>query len=331
MPLSPTAIARTLERLKEIHIETERDRDFRSQLERLLRVDDDGNLLPEPVLYSAGLEARGIAFIEGAGGGKSTAIRRTLMNTPALAPDPETGFPRYLEIQVPSPATLKSLGFQILETLKFEAIPSQSNAWEIWSIVRHQLKLKGVVVLWLDEAHDLFLSRSAPEIDDVLKMIKSMTQKDSQVIVVLSGTERLFEITNFDAQVNRRLTKVIPRELDQGVDNDVIAKVVTKYCGEADLQPDLRDNLAGRLIHGSRGRFGRAIETTLMAIERALRDGDDTLTIAHFAEAWGMQEGCDWEANVFAAPDWAAIALDRGAAVLDAARTARLRKILSRI
>jgi hypothetical protein len=68
-----------------------------------------------------------------------------------------------------------------------------------------------------------------------------------------------------------------------------------------------------------------------MAIERALRDGDDTLTVAHFAEAWGMQEGCDWEANVFAAPDWAAIALDRGAAVLDAARTARLRKILSRI
>jgi hypothetical protein len=131
MPLSPTAIARTLERLKEIHIDTERDRDFRSQLERLLRVDDDGNLLPEPILYSAGLEARGIAFIEGAGGGKSTAIRRTLMNTPALAPDPQTGFPRYLEIQVPSPATLKSLGFQILETRKFEAIPSQPNAWEI--------------------------------------------------------------------------------------------------------------------------------------------------------------------------------------------------------
>ena len=331
MPLSRTEIAHTLERLKEIHIDTERDRKFRSQLERLLRVDDAGNLLPEPVLSSGGLEARGIVFIEGAGGGKSTAIRRTLMNTPALGIDPETGYPRYLEIQVPSPATLKSLGFQVLETLGFEGIPSRPNAWEIWSIVRHQLKLKGIVVLWLDEAHDLFLSRSAPEIDDVLKMIKSMTQKDSQVIVVLSGTERLFEITNFDTQVNRRLTKVMPRDLDQGVDNEAIGQVVVKYCSEAGLKLDPRENLAGRLIHGSRGRFGRAIETTLIAIERALTDGDEMVTVAHFAEAWGMQEGCDWDSNVFVAPDWAAIALDAGATAHEAARTERQRKILSRI
>ena len=70
-------------------------------------------------------------------------------------------------------------------------------------------------------------------------------------------------------------------------------------------------------------RFGRAVETILNAIECAVEECAPNLTTMHFAEAWGMQEGCDWERNVFVSPNWASIELDAGAAAFEAARTAR--------
>jgi hypothetical protein len=324
MTRSPAEIFRTLEELRKIHIPTERDREVRAQLERLLRVDNQGNLLPEPVL-TGNLETRGIALIESAGGGKTTAVRRTLENTAALGPDPDTGNSRFLEMQVPSPATLKSLGLAILAELGFKDILSKPTIWEIWSIVRHQFRLKGIVVLWFDEAHDLFQSGSHSDIDEMLKMIKSLMKKETGVIVIMSGTERLSEITSFDAQVSRRFTKIVPSDLVQGADNEVIEGVIAKYAKGAGLKPDLKDNVAGRLIHGSRGRFGRAIETTIFAIERALRDGDQSLRADHFAEAWGAQEGCSWDENVFVAADWASLRLDEGSEKYEAARNARVK------
>lgn len=85
-----------------------------------------------------------------------------------------------------------------------------------------------------------------------------------------------------------------------------------------------KDNLASRLIHASRGRFGRIVETTIDAIQRALHDGDSTLNVEHFATAWGVQEGCAWSDNVFVAEDWATIQLDPDADAFEITRGKRL-------
>jgi transposase InsO family protein len=63
-----------------------RDREFREQLDRLLQVDANGCQLPEPVRFTRGLETRGIAMIDGPGGGKTTTIARTLRKSTALNP-----------------------------------------------------------------------------------------------------------------------------------------------------------------------------------------------------------------------------------------------------
>jgi hypothetical protein len=96
--------------------------------------------------------------------------------------------------------------------------------------------------------------------------------------------------------------------------------------GEAGLGLDWSPERSSRLIHASRGRFGRVIETTINAIERAFADGDTTLTTLHFAEAWGMQEACTWHDNVFIAEDWVSRRLDEAAEDFEAARMERQRK-----
>ncbi len=317
------ATKKSLDYLRSIHVQTERDEKVLFQLNRLLKKDMNGNEIPEPVMFTGNMETRGIAIIEPAGGGKTTAVNEVLANHPALKAREGEHWPRYLRIQVPSPASLKSLGREVLAATGLSEVASKTTAWEIWRIVRYRLALLGIVVLWFDEAHDMFLSGSAREIDDMLKMLKSLMQNESAVIPILSGTERLAEITRVDPQVNRRFTKVKPKPLCQGKDNANLIELMQNFCHEIGLELDLSRNLDGRLIHASRARFGRAVETILGAIEWAVDEGSESLTWEHFAQAWGMQEGCEWDENVFCAKDWAAIELDSGAQDFEAVRTAR--------
>lgn len=317
-----------LKPLKGCHITTERDRALEEQLTGLLEVDPaTGRQLASPVRFAGGLETRGIAMIEPSGGGKTTAVHRLLSQTEALAPTATRSHPLYLMVQVPSPATLKSLGLAILGAINVTGLSRQNTAWKIWEVVRTRLNKLGIVVLWIDEAQDLFLSRSAREIDDMLKTLKSLMQGPDALILILSGTERLFQITSYDPQVDRRLGKVVPRDL-LPTDESKVASLISRFAGLAGLEVDLAASVSLRLIYAARRRFGRVVDTIISAIGVALSDGAGTLKIEHFAEAWAMAEGGAWEKNIFVTPNWASIVLDAAAAEFDAARTKRQRKKL---
>ena len=284
-----------------------------------------------PCRYTAGQETRGVILIEESGGGKTTTVRTILQEAQFLAHNPETGEPRYLEIQVPSPATLKSVGLAVLEALGVEHVSTNARVWEMWKVVKHRLGVAGICVLWLDEAQDLIMSRSVNETEDSLRMIKSLMQGDNAVIPVLSGTRRLGEVAAFDPQVSRRFTKIMPSNLQHGVDEAGLISVVEYYCAEVSIQARVDANLMARLITASRHRFGRCIDTTINAIECALWDGDKTLSVDHFAEAWAMQEGCDPSENVFLSDHWLSVHLDAGAEEYDEARTKRQKKKLEKV
>lgn len=329
-PVTGGAVACDIARLRAIHVETERDHELRAQLQRLLQVDEGGNPTPFPVRFTANLETRGIALIEPAGGGKTTAVREVLRSFDALGVNQETGAPRILQMQVESPATQKSLGLAMLRALGIDQVNPRVKVWEIFGMIRKRIAVTGTTVLWLDEAHDVFLSRSAREIDDILKMLKGLMQGEAAVILILSGTERLSEITSYDPQVNRRFTKILPADLAIGADNGELEDLIRAYCDRVGLTFKPEGAVISRLIYGSRKRFGRAVETTINAIERALLDGDRELERQHFAEAWGMQEGCPWDQNVFVAPAWETIELDVQAHRFDEIRTRRQRSQLEK-
>lgn len=324
--MTTAEIAKTVAALRAVHLRTERDGHMEAHLMRLLQLGDDGAVLPVPVRFTGQMETRGVALIEEAGGGKTTTVRKVLQDIEPLRLNPETGAPRYVYAKVSSPATQKSLGIGILGELGIDHVAERARVWEIWDLVRRRLKDMGIVVLWIDEAHDLFKGGSPREIEDMLKMLKGLMQGDEAVIVVLSGTERLSRMTAYDPQVSRRFSKIVPGDLEIGVHNAEMEELIQFYCERADLEFRGSNDLASRLIYGSRKRFGRAIEATINAIERALVDGDKTLTPKHFAEAWGMQEGCPWDRNVFVAEDWETIELDAPETEFDAERPVRTRK-----
>ena len=237
--------------------------------------------------------------------------------------------PLYLHAKVPSPATLKSLGLEILSLLEFDDVSPRATAWQIWDAVRYRLSHRSIVVLWIDEAHDLFLCQSAREIDDILKMLKSLMQGATAVILILSGTGRLADITSYDPQVNRRFTKVVPKDLVIGSDETRLSKLVHDYAREAELAAEWSDASSSRLIHGSRRVSAVRWRRSSMPSSRLCRRRPHTHRNP-LRRGLGMQEGCAWDENVFVRKDWASMPLDGAADEFDAARSARQRKQLER-
>ena len=136
-------VAAQMKELRDINIPTERDHNLKKHLYRLFEVDSEGEMTSVPCRYTAGQETRGVILIEESGGGKTTAVRTILQEAQFLALNPETGEPRYLEIEVPSPATLKSVGLAVLEALGVKHVGVNATVWEVWKTVKWRLGEQG--------------------------------------------------------------------------------------------------------------------------------------------------------------------------------------------
>lgn len=291
-------------RLRGRHIKLKRDRIFGRKIDQLLDCDADGRPLPKPVEFTSTGETRGIVVTDGAGGGKTSLVRQALKEHPALQPTGAKLRP-CVSISVPSPATMKSVGREILRASGYPMMAANRPAWDIWNAVRTKFEQLGVVVLWIDEAHDLFRSRSQSEAADILKTLKSLMQGENAVIVVLSGIESLWQDISFDPQVKRRYSRFELPPLTTAADAALLRQVLARFCEEADIEEPPRGDLAERLIHAGRHRFGRCVEYMIDAIEVALMDGERRLEHRHFADAFFAKEGCTTDANVFLTPRWA--------------------------
>ena len=298
----------TLAGLRDKYVRTDRDALFRSHLDRLLKRGADGTLLPDPVTFTATGETRGIALVEEAGGGKTSLVYHVLNTHPALQSD-DPRIDRWIKVEVPSPATLKSLGLEILRKTGYPEVSSSRRQWDIWRLVRRNFAKLGTVVLWIDEAHDLFRAGNPQDVEDILKFLKSLMQGEHAVIVVLTGVDALWQMASYDEQVKRRYSKVNLPAVSATSHGPMFDQVLQTFCAELALEPPEAPDLVERLLHASRYRFGRCFETILAALEIAVVEGAARLEIAHFAEAFAMQEGCAVGRNVFLSPNWTQINL----------------------
>lgn len=297
-----------VDRLRDKYLATPRDAQFRSYLDRLLQRDDQGNLSPKPRLFNKAGDTRGIAVVEPAGGGKTSLVLHGLKTHPALQPRDASHQP-WVGVRVPSPPTAKSLGIEILKASGYPSVSRSQTEDDIMRKVRHHFKLRGTAILWIDEAHDLFGAGSKFKVDVFLKTVRNLMQGDDAVSVVLSGIESLWQIASCDAQVTRRYWRLPLADVSPHSDRKALTKVIAGFSDAAGMRPPSDEDLVDRLVHASRNRFGRCIENILAALEAAAMDDADELTINHFAESWGMQEGCGMGQNVFLARHWARIDL----------------------
>lgn len=289
--------------LRDTYVKTSRDRAFLDHFNRLLQCDRQGIPVAKPVTFTKTGETRGIALTDGPGGGKTSLVDHALDGHRAFA-NPAPGTMPVIKARVPSPATLKSLALEILLQSGYGEVSERRERWSLWKIVRSRLEMLGTAVLWIDEAHDLFQSGTAKETNDILKTLKSLMQGEGAVIVILTGIDSLWQIASYDEQIRRRYTKITLPEITNAKHGRGIEKQMAIFCERANLAPPQNSDLIQRLIYASRGRFGLCIENILHAIETALNSGAKQLDVQHFAEAWAMQEGCDYRSNVFLAPRW---------------------------
>jgi hypothetical protein len=297
-----------LDQLREKYVATQRDVQFRRYVDRLLQRDEQGNLVSKPRLYNKSGDARGIAVVEPAGGGKTSLVLHGLKTHPALQPRDALHQP-WVGVRVPSPPTAKSLGLEILRATGYPSVPRSQTEYEIMGKVRHRFILRGTAVLWVDEAHDLFGAGSKFKVDVFLKIVRNLMQGEGAVSVVLSGIESLWQIASCDAQVTRRYWRLPLADVSPYSDRRALTKVIVDFSKIVGVRPPSDDDLVDRLVYASRNRFGRCIENILAALEAAALDDAEQLTINHFAESWGMQEGCSIGENVFLARNWAEIDL----------------------
>lgn len=313
-------ISAILQKLRGLYLDTPRDATFHAHLERLLTRDEVGNLTHVPVRFTDGRETRGVMVIDGAGGGKTSLVARALKRHPAMAA-PEGGLPRYINARVPTPVTFKGMGTTLLRKSGYDLSASVNTAWQVWDKLRVRLKHLGISVLWIDEAHDFFCA----DRDLILRALKSLTQGDDALIIILSGTERLRDIIRTDDQLMRRFTVQNLPPVDSATDTDNFLQVINAYCRLAGLDDPVEPDLVPRLFHAGRYRFGRSIETVIDSIEVAMNAGASRLSLGHFADLHFMKEGCARAENPFVARDWAHIDLDAPEAVPEPRRRARRR------
>lgn len=300
-------IAQIMRKLRNRHVQTERDQELQAALHSLFEVGEDGMITAEPVRFTAGQETNGITLIEGAGGGKTTAIFKVLEDFAPLAENPATGAARRVYVKVEAPATLRSVGATFLRQLGIDHVSDRTKVYDIWNMVRTRLQIMGISLVWIDEAQDLFRSTTAAETDTVFRMLKGLMQGENPVVLILSGTERLGEMTGIDPQVDRRFLKIRPTDLAFGADNEMVMMLVESYAKLAGLRVNIEADVINRLIYGARYRFGRVIVNLVEAIEVALLEGSEALTVDHFASAWARREGCEITHNVFWQEDFTSI------------------------
>jgi hypothetical protein len=252
-------------------------------------------------------EAHGIALLGASGTGKSWAIEQLIQRAQIRFREVELPDCAIISLRVPSPATLKFVGYMVLRELGYH-LSVERQAWYIWDIVRHQLRERRVLFLHLDEAQDLSSRGTKHQLNSVASMLKTLMTDDGWPVgILLSGTPELGDILNHDPQLARRMDTIRFDPLSVSANTHDVRALVSAYARRADLA--LHDNaddlmLAERLIHAAAFQFGLTIEITIAAIEVAYLSNSVVLSREHFAKSFENRTACPDSYNPFIADDY---------------------------
>lgn len=259
-------------------------------------------------------EADSLILTAATGSGKTTAMRRLIqrLNDQLCCCDYPDG--KIVSVTVPSPATLKSVGVSILASLGFQ-LKSDRQIWYIWDLVRFHLSENKVLFLHLDEAQDLKRSGRQNELAEIVNTLKSISQDTEWPVgFLLSGTEDLKEIVNFDRQLVRRTKALSFDPLTPNNDALDMLSLIENYAEKAGLVfeiIELHDDIGDRILHASCYQFGLVIKLALFAIEEALYGASTSLSDHHFATAFKAWKGCTDAFNPFLVRDYLQIDTQR--------------------
>lgn len=282
------------------YLRTARDPELRRRIDRLLQSEQDG--ICRPARVGPDGETRGLIVTGEAGEGKTTLIKRTLATHPALQQQGDD-LP-VLHVDVPSPATAKSLAVAIVSASGYPIVSGRNHAWSLWNLVRHRLQLRGVRVLWLDEAQDVFRTGKHAEVSGITNTLKSLMKGEGAVSIVLSGLEALSSFVRQDDQLSRRMSFYHLCSLNPDQDAEAVLQLLATKAEDAGLHLDASDALVLRLLAACDGRFGLMVELVTEACEVARSESTAVLDAIILADVWADRADVLAHENHFLAQDW---------------------------
>ncbi|CAN7346751.1 TniB family NTP-binding protein [Phyllobacterium sp. LjRoot231] len=256
--------------------------------------------------------------------GKSHCLNR-IAKDPRLKPYMLDGVQRLplLRIEAPSPCVLRTLGLEIFRTLNPAATKVPEKVHLIWHAVRQLLIAHSVLVMQINEFHNVMIGRTQTEIEELVTALKSVmvgttivqppdgeddrTRRlvDDQgelypVFLILAGTPSTKEVTNnrtteHFVQFSRRCVGVDFREIPARRDEEGRPKFVgmpeflSTAQKEMGLETDPRletIDMQKRFYKASAKHFGRVMCLLKTAAEEAALAGKGHAPYEHLANAF---------------------------------------------
>ncbi|RDD72764.1 TniB family NTP-binding protein [Paracoccus versutus] len=261
-------------------------------------------------------EVRGLLVVAPSGAGKTTLVARVLRQHPSGLRMLTEGEERadIVSMVVPSPATPKGVGLDMLEALGYP-LRRDRSAHIIWQLVKTQFAQRQVLFLHLDEAQDFSRHNNHNDRHAVISTLKSLTQSPQWPVgLILSGTPELLDLVNMDAQLARRLKPVEHRPLKTSVDGGMITAALRQYAAAADITLDdalCKPRFVHRLVHAADYCFGILVEMICEAIGEVLLAGEDILSTKSFVTCFSRRSGCPEGLNPFVVEDFLALDVRR--------------------
>lgn len=260
-------------------------------------------------------EAEAIALTGAPGSGKTTAVDHAISKRKDLVLSSHgKEICEIIQLQVPSPATLKTVGGTLSEALGYQLVRDKSAAL-IWQHARKLLKERRTLFVHLDEAQDIYLSKGDRARNEVVNTLKSiMNNKDWPVGLILSGTPDLLHMINADRQLQRRVRVVQLSAVSFVSHGRDVSDLVGEFARESGLSavPALSEaEFLKRLIHSAASEFGLIIDMILCGVEECLLAKEEQLRNSHFAEAFRKKTACLPGFNPFFAEDFIRIDVAR--------------------
>lgn len=267
-------------------------------------------------------ELQGLAVIGEPRAGKSTTLRRIISEHPAFPGYGKLGSHCPLITVVPEGAcTLPRFAIDALRKLGMpvKSVPRDEN--QLAHLVRDHMRLMGVKILHIDEAHHITQPANETQMKKILNTFKClMIDSEWPVSLIFSGVPELNQALQLTDQLSGRFSFVRLQNLTIAGDARKIQSIIRNLASYADLEitDAHRAAIAPRLIHAGKYQLGRSIVFVQDAIENALKryahqpDVDtDTKSLVpeDFARAYARKTGAEAADNPFVAEDWENIRL----------------------
>lgn len=300
-----------LDPLREAYFESDRDRECMALLDRALqRADEIDRRRAKGTLKI--VEGCAEIILGPSGTGKTTMINRATRLHPRFAGYAPGAYPATnkcpwsIPVTIRAPSTTAHFGIDLLRAMGYPILPKRPDARIILPLVRDHLRAHGVKVIMVDEVHALTRSKNATELAKIQDFFRSLLNDyDHPVQLIFIGTEAALPgLNDEDGQLLRR-ANILRLSAFTDADTTRAAKIIRKLAHEAGIEiheprPDL---LASRLIHAERGRIGLMVETTVFAIEEAMKSGDG-LSGEHYARVFARRKGVPTSLNPYLVDDF---------------------------